>query len=308
MGNVAKRRRQREGLKRGGIRERQAEAVSRDRETAERSRVIEAERAKVREAARDRKRLQRARERERKQLQEETLLGSASTSGSGSSQNSDEGVLRTWSCRESRRMSSRISAFILEEIRNIDSVGDKKNVMKSVLERLSSLLPDCYHSPQEARARDAFIDSFRRELGLVKVANSHDLLARKSALLDAAVSTGIQKVTALSKVLGSSRKSLTIAHRRRVPDGDTGVLPKLRLSRQNREGLPADVKATVVAWWSNQTKVSPNKKDVVRHRIGRKEWLPAHPTHYLCESQVSSMTCSVSCTSCVSLAILVYLL
>ena len=145
------------------------------------------------------------------------------------------------------------------------------------------------HPPQEARARDAFIDSYRHELGLVKIANSHDLLARKSALLDAAVSTGSQKLSTLSKVLGSNRKVLAIAQRRRVPgDFDGTNLPKLRMSRQRREGLSAEVKATVVAWWDKETKVSPNKKDVVRHRIGRKEWLPPHATHYLCESQVST--------------------
>lgn len=325
MGNVAKRRRAREGLKVGGPRERLAEELIRreaaeheasaQREVAdgdaERERMLEATRAKVREAARDRKRLQRCREKELKRPgdTESTSLGS----GSMNSETADGGVLPSLpsqSCRESRRMSSRIFAFILEQLREVNNLADKKVVMESVLERVSPFLPDCYHPPQEARARDAFIDSYRHELGLVKIANSHDLLARKSALLDAAVSSGSQKLATLSRVLGSSRKVLATAYRRRVSDSDGTSLPKLRLSRQRREGLSAEVKATVIAWWSNETKVSPNKKDVVRHRIGRKEWLPPHPTHYLCESQVYNYLLwllyflSIFSSSCVCLVVL----
>ena len=70
---------------------------------------------------------------------------------------------------------------------------------------LSSFLRDCYYGPQEARARNAFIESFKRELDLVKFANSHDLLARKSALLDAAVSLGFTRVCALSRVVGLTK-------------------------------------------------------------------------------------------------------
>ena len=59
---------------------------------------------------------------------------------------------------------------------------------------LSPFLPDCYYGPQEAQVRNAFIESFKRELDLVKFANSHDLLARKSALLDADMSSGFEGV------------------------------------------------------------------------------------------------------------------
>ena len=149
-------------------------------------------------------------------------------------------------------------------------------------------MPDCYYGPQEARVRNAFIESFKCELDLVKFANSHDLLARKFALLDAAVSSGFTGVCALSRIVGSTKQSINIALKRRVHSevDSQGSLPKLHLSRQNRGGLSDYMKDCVLAWWKSQTKVSPNKKDIVRHRVGRNDWLPPHPTHFLSETQV----------------------
>ena len=97
---------------------------------------------------------------------------------------------------------------------------------------ISPFLPDYYHPPQDARARDAFVDNFKHELGLVKVANSHELLAQKSALLDAVVSSGCNvRVNALSRVLDTTKHSISIAMRRIVPKVDSqGFLPKLCLS------------------------------------------------------------------------------
>lgn len=95
-------------------------------------------------------------------------------------------------------------------------------------------------------------------------------------------------MNALSRVSDTTKKSISIAMRRRVPDVEfQGLLPKLRLSRQKRAGLSQYVKGCVLQWWKQQTKVSPNKKDIVKHRVGRNQWLPPHPTHYLCETHVS---------------------
>ena len=199
--------------------------------------------------------------------------------------------------RENSRISLKICQAIVQELTECPNLARRRDVMERVLRHctISPFLPDCYHRPQDARARDAFIDSFKHELGLVKIDNSHDLLARKSALLDAAVSSGCNvRVNALSRVLDTTKQSISIAMRRRVSDVDSqGLLPKLRLSRQKRAGLSDYVKQCVLQWWKVQTKVSPNKKNIVRHRVGRNLWLPPHPTHYLCKMQVSSLLHSV---------------
>ena len=50
-------------------------------------------------------------------------------------------------------------------------------------------------------------------------------------------------------------------------------------------GLSHEVKEIVVKFWTEHTRVSPNKKDIVRKRLGRKEYLE-HPVHLLDETQV----------------------
>ena len=62
----------------------------------------------------------------------------------------------------------------------------------------------------------AFMENFKNELQLVKMANSNDLLAMKSALLDAAVSLGVDGMLAWAQVLKTSTNSLKLAMNRRV--------------------------------------------------------------------------------------------
>jgi hypothetical protein len=57
------------------------------------------------------------------------------------------------------------------------------------------------------------------------------------------------------------------------------------LERAKRVGLSDYVKETVRAWWHGRSRVSPNKKDVTRRRLGRNEYT-VHATHYLTDTQV----------------------
>ena len=275
MGNTTKRRRVREGLSRPGPVQRIADVTE-----------LESQQLVTATAAQERKQWQRIRERERV---EETRVLIHDTA--------EQAVAPSLTVRENSRISLKICQAIVQELKECPNLARRRDVMERVLRHctISPFLPNCYHRPQDARARDAFIDSFKHELGLVKIANSHDLLARKSALLDAVVSSGCNvRVNVLSRVLDTTKQSNSIAMRRRVPDVDSqGLLPKLRLSRQKRAGLSDYVKQYVLQWWKVQTKVLPNKKDIVGHRVGRNLWLPPHPTHYLCETQVSSLLHSV---------------
>jgi hypothetical protein len=41
---------------------------------------------------------------------------------------------------------------------------------------------------------------------------------------------------------------------------------------KKRDVFSKDVVDSMVVFWTNETKVSPNKKDVVRHCISKKKW------------------------------------
>jgi hypothetical protein len=267
MGHTVKRRRVRHGLSRPGPAARAAEAA-----------LQEELRASIREAARVRK----ARQRERDRSSEEDTIALARNPP-------DEGVDDSLSVREANRISLRIAQYIVEELRSCPGPSTRRIVMERVLRHntVFPLLPEYYPRPQEAKAINAFLENFRHELQLVKVANSNELLARKSALLDAAVSLGVEGVRAFSRVLDTTTESISLALKRRVYAlNPEETLPRLRISRNKREGLSEYIRSQIQAWWNGNTRVSPNKKDVVRHRVGPNIWEEPHPTHYLCETQV----------------------
>jgi hypothetical protein len=83
----------------------------------------------------------------------------------------------------------------------------------------------------------------------VKMASFNELLAKKSALLDAAVSLGVDGVTALSHVLDTSAGSINIAMNRRVYGlNHEEAMPRLCINRQKREGLSDYVKHQIKLW------------------------------------------------------------
>ena len=268
MGNSAKRQRQRHGIRQPSPATRESEAM-----------VVEDDRIARQNAARVRKSNQRAREREREH-EARDLAAETST----------RDVSDVLSVRDMNRVSLRIAQFIVGELRGCPGPYSRKEVVERVMRHNSvwPLLPNYYPRPQEAIAIHAFLENFKNELQLVKLANSNNLLARKSALLDAAMSLGVDGVAALSRVLETSPSSLTLAMNRRVYGANPDErVPRLRLNRQKREGVSDYIKQQVEEWWNSQTKVSPNKKDIVRQNIGRKLWSEPHPTHYLCETQVT---------------------
>jgi hypothetical protein len=83
----------------------------------------------------------------------------------------------------------------------------------------------------------------------VKVANSNEFFARKSGLLDATVSLGINRVTTLSRVLGTSTESINLVLYRSMyaPDVVERV-PRLCLVREKKAGLFEYVKECIEVW------------------------------------------------------------
>lgn len=115
---------------------------------------------------------------------------------------------------------------------------------------------------------------------VVKVANSNELLARKSLLLYVAVSLEVDRVSALMCVHDTSTASINIAMNRRVYGLNLEeIMPRLCRNHHKRRGLSDYVKVQIEIWWNSSTKVLPNKKDVVKHSIGQYLWNEPHPMH-----------------------------
>jgi hypothetical protein len=163
----------------------------------------------VTENARERKARQRARGRER--VQEAQLL--ADEPPDPDLQQHD-----LLPVRDLTRRSLRLAEYIVEELRTCPDPRSRRDVMEKLMRHdiMRPLLPVYYPRPQEAKVIHSFLENYKHELQLVKVANSNKLLARKSALLDAVVSLGIDGVRGLSRVLQTTKESINLALTRRV--------------------------------------------------------------------------------------------
>jgi hypothetical protein len=90
----------------------------------------------------------------------------------------------------------------------------------------------------------------------------------------------------LAGLLGVDRRNIYHARSRRMvldAGHDAFWLQHRRKVRSNSP--PESVKDAVLAWWTGETTVSPNRKDVASFHEGLWCWL-SHPTHYLQCSQV----------------------
>lgn len=146
-------------------------------------------------------------------------------------------------------------------------------------------LPDYYSRPSDARAQHSFIVSYKNELESLKIPTSREKLVRKTTLLEAAVSTDVCGLRALSRVLSTKPNNISNAIHRRQALEENGSSIFTLAERRKREGLSSNTKAVVNLWWTSETRVSPNKKDVTRKRLGPRTY-EQHPTHFLLESLV----------------------
>jgi hypothetical protein len=264
MGNSTKRKRIRDGIVREGP---HARALTLERQ--EEQRLLRAEAARVRQA------------RHRAAIREALQISRALAAENPGGEEDD------MPDRSKNRVALRMAQYIVEELKSCPGPSSRREVLEKLLNHntISPLLPEYYPRPAEARAIFMFIESFRSELQAVATSHSRDTLARKGALLDAAVSAGFGHLGSLSKVLQTNPSNINAALERRLGlDAPSFAL----LMRKKRPGLSEYIRGTVRTWWHQHTRVSPNKKDVTRHRVRPKEYVE-HPTHYLTDTQANHL-------------------
>lgn len=111
-------------------------------------------------------------------------------------------------------------------------------------------------------------------------------MARKRSILEAAVPEVEADFSRFHQILGTSKKNVVGAVERlqAVPGNLDGRLI-VPARRKCEGGISDNVKIAVDAWWTEETHVSPNRKDIKRKRLGRNLY-DTHPTHLLMETQV----------------------
>ena len=92
-------------------------------------------------------------------------------------------------------------------------------------------------------------------------------------------------ISVLSKVIGVSRKSVYNTLNRIVSSGDRTSLLKLTRRCKLMTPITSKIKDITTIFWTNESRVSPNKKDLCRKRVGRSQY-EEHPIHLLDVPQV----------------------
>ena len=148
------------------------------------------------------------------------------------------------------------------------------------------LLPAYYAAPADVRVERQILENLRSELQRIKNPNSSGKLARKRSLLEVVVSDIEVDLSRIHLILGTKKCNVVGAVERlqtASEDSDGRFCVPARRKRQG--GISDDVKEAVRAWWTNETRVSPNRKDIRRKRVGCNVY-DRHPAHLLLETQV----------------------
>jgi hypothetical protein len=107
------------------------------------------------------------------------------------------------------------------------------------------------------------------------------IVMAKDILCTFASSSDVGNRRGFAGLLGADRRNFQKARGRRlvIDSGQDGFWLHNRRVIRN-DSLSDHVKAVVAQWWTNETTVSPNMKDVVTFHEGLRQWL-SHPTHFL---------------------------
>ena len=140
---------------------------------------------------------------------------------------------------------------------------------------------------------DTVLSGVHNTLNQIKVTHSASELFVKRTSLTMILnnSTGVASVnqSKIASVLGIHRRNIAVATSRLENKDEDEVLPLSACERQLPRGtsITNDTRDLVYAFWTSKTRVSPNKKDICKKRIGRKS-VVKHPVHLLDEFQVTT--------------------
>lgn len=221
-----------------------------------------------------------AQQRRRKRRRDELDLGQASNVAQPLSDRRKRSVCRTNALALLKSLEGRTA----ENQMDILAGTFDHPALESVRERAG--LP----TRKEAAVRDVV---FQQTVSALEVLGgrgslSADKSAAKNSILAASTGSPIKTKRlqrAMARVCKLRRSTVSRAINRRGQLNVGGSFWALTKRARRKDALPEETKLLVSAFWARNTRVSPNRKDVVRHRIGAKQY-ETHPAHLLEVSQV----------------------
>lgn len=144
-------------------------------------------------------------------------------------------------------------------------------------------------SREELQVQAALVANVRNTLAIVKQpTNREELFLKKSTLTMLMNSTEEMPIAKVARVLQVSKPSLYKARscvQATSHDGNGLFSLAACWKHQRVSTITEELKELVYSFWESESRVSPNKKDVCRKRLGKKSYIK-HPVHLLDEPQV----------------------
>ena len=171
-------------------------------------------------------------------------------------------------------------------------INDQKEVFQQLLHHPT--FSELQNSRSSNNVERMLLSNVRNTLTELKVPHSkNELFVKRASLMmimnnaDGTTSVNHSKI---ASVLGVHRRNIAAASSRLETKDEDEVLPLTICQRQLPKGniITNELRDLVYAFWTSQTRVSPNKKDICRKRVGRKS-VVQHPVHLLDDSQVPTL-------------------
>ena len=194
------------------------------------------------------------------------------------------------SSKAASRFGKNWAVSFLEET-NTRGLEFQKMVVESILgsTALQHVMPEYVLKRKKLLGCEAVCDSIASAWDHLKFGVGKDKYVARNVVEVAVVSTTSgSNMLGAGKCIGLNRRSLLRgSHRRQLLDAKQDKECWAKGDRKPRkDSIPEDIKDLVGKWYLEETRVSPNMHNVVRHHIGRRQW-EHHATHLLQESEVN---------------------
>lgn len=218
----------------------------------------------------------------------ETLQRNAAASEATQSAEGDGSHRPNASRSTIKRHADRITDSLMQQLLCLDNADLRAAVLQKVFKNVHvrPLLPAYYPSAEDARCERQILKNIRAELQRTKIPHNSSKLVRKRAILEAVVSEIDADFSRFHRILGTNKSNVEGAiDRLRIGSTTVGARFDVPSRRKREGGIPDAVKLVVTTWWTEESRVSPNRKDIRRKRLGRNVY-DTHAAHLLLETQV----------------------
>lgn len=181
-------------------------------------------------------------------------------------------------------------AFTVNELTSGRGLEYQQAVLEKLMEEplLQPALPEAVLKRDEREHCRVVCNGIAEAWSELKYGVEKDKYLARNVIEAAVISVDDSRsVLAASRCIGMNRRTLrrAVSRRRLLNEREEGVLWCKSDRKKRKDALSQETIDAVISWWTEETRVSPSKKDIRRKRIGVRQFI-THAGHWLEESQV----------------------